>query len=63
MKTPEDISRMIAWDMYFSNLVGMSMHPGSGKDYGYGPSEKLSIEDCARVADEMLALHDVRWRD
>lgn len=33
--------------MYFASVVAMQFHPGR--------KDPLSIEECARVADEMLA--------
>lgn len=48
--------RQLAWDMYFSSAVGMSLHPGAGtKDH-----KALSISECAELADKMLRERDTR---
>lgn len=35
------------WSMYYSGVVSFQYHPGN--------KEKLSLEQCADIADEMLA--------
>jgi len=44
----ESEKRMLAWDMFFANLVGIQYHPAN-------PSEtRLDLEHLGRVADLML---------
>ena len=45
-----------AWDMYFSALVGWSMHPGYYRDN----AEKPSLEECAHIADKMVIIRRTR---
>lgn len=43
-------SREIAWDIYFANVLGIQYHPANPAH------SRMSVADCARVAD--LALHE-----
>lgn len=45
---------MDPWDVYFATLVGMILHPG----YQREGTQKLTIEDCAKLADQMYALRE-----
>lgn len=53
--------RIVAWDMYFAGAVSISLHPGAGKDKGYGKAAERTIEECALIADEMLKERDARF--
>ena len=42
----------ITFDMYFASLCSMQVHPGAGtKDHA-----KLSLQECADMALEMIAI-------
>jgi hypothetical protein len=47
MPKPYSDAEMLAWDMYFGTLVGMSLHPGNVR-------EERMLAICAHVADQML---------
>jgi hypothetical protein len=56
-----DAGRRLAWDAYFSGVMSISLHPGSGKDIGYGMAHQRTLEECAAIADEMLKERDKRF--
>lgn len=43
---------MDRFDLYFSSLVGMTLHPGAGKN----GARVLSLEDCVLMALRMCQL-------
>lgn len=56
-----DSMRCLAWDAYFAGVASISLHPGAGKDRGYGAAPQRSVTDCALIADAMLAERDKRF--
>ena len=53
MKTVPEITEyadLVAWDMYFSSIVSMSLHPGTSRENAV----KRSLKQCAEIADEMF---------
>lgn len=50
--------RAIAWDTYFCGVVTMNRHPGMTRD----GDKRLSIPECANVADQMLEERDKRFK-
>lgn len=51
------LSRAVAWDIYASSALGMSMHPGTTRD----KAQPKTVEEIAAIADAMLAERDKRW--
>jgi len=47
---------MEVWDLYFAAIVGMAIHPGFNRDN----ATKLSISECANLADDMLKEREKR---
>ncbi len=41
-----------AWDLFFSGMVGWSYHPGYFKE----GAKRMTLEECAAVADDMLSI-------
>jgi hypothetical protein len=55
---PEDLRlRMIAWDMYYSGIMSMSLHPGTTRDKAI----VRTPEEAALIADAMLKERDNRF--
>lgn len=47
---------MDVWDIYFSGIVGWSLHPGYLRE-GVRP---LTLDECADLADDMMEVR--QWR-
>ncbi|UOK21024.1 hypothetical protein [Chifec microvirus UA13_14] len=45
------------WAVFFSSVVTMQFHPGASR----GDSVKLSLSECADIADMMLAEFERRF--
>lgn len=46
-----------AWDLYFLTLVGWGRHPG----YNRPNTPRPSLEECAKLADDMLEIRRRKW--
>lgn len=55
--TLRELSRMQAWDAYFAANIGMNAHPGTTRD----KAEPQTYEKLAALADDALALRDLRF--
>lgn len=45
----------MVFDIFFAGVVSMAhCHPGAGRSNGHGIADKLSIEECAQVALQMI---------
>ena len=53
----DDRERRIAFDIYFASVMGMNLHPGTTRD----KAERRSVEECRRLAEQMLAQRDIAF--
>ncbi len=51
--------RQVAWDVYASAALGMSMHPGTTRDR----PNRMTVPEVAAIADAMLAERDRRFKE
>lgn len=49
---PENITELVAFDMYFASIRSMQFHPGAGTR----EHVRLTARECADAALEMLAV-------
>ena len=54
-----EMDRKIAWDIYFGGIMSINYHPGTTKEN----AKRLSIEECAQIADAMLKERDKRFKE
>lgn len=47
---------MDVWDIYFSGLVGWSLHPGYLRD----GARSMTLDECADLADKMCEVRKCR---
>jgi hypothetical protein len=47
---------MEIWDLYFAQVVGMNLHPGTSRE----GAKHLSLEECADLVDEMMRIREER---
>lgn len=57
MDIEEQRLRTIAWDMYYSAVMSMSLHPGTTRD----KATPRTPEEAALIADFMLFERDKRF--
>jgi hypothetical protein len=44
------------WDLYFAQVVGMNLHPGTTRDN----AREMTLEECADLVDKMLEVRKCR---
>ncbi len=52
------MGKKTTWDLYFLTIVGWSLHPG----YQRNPESKLTLDEAAHMADEMLRVREEKWQ-